>query len=329
MALVKPPEVIVAANEQPLVRKVTDPLAVFSVAELAMLAIYAIAITTLALADRTPEDTLHLGLLSLFLGVYVTLVLILRAHMPLGSPLVRQVCRRLLLIPAILGIFFQLRWVINAVGRPGFDHVYSAIDAAVFGAPLSVLIEPFQTPFWTEWFGFFYWAYFYIFALYVIGHAVFVRDGERFCSFGTGIVLSHVVAWTTYIVMPGYGPYHFLADVYAGPLQGGYFTQAGFAAYTYGPLKDIFPSLHTGIMVYIAIHAIHSWNRHKVYKIIAPLITFWTLQIVIATMYLRWHYAVDVLAGMILAPAAYLLSRHLTRRAAAWRRAAGEQEPYW
>lgn len=328
MAMVKRPEVLAAPSQLPLARKAMDPLAVFSVAELTMMAIYTIAITALTLAERTPDQTFHLGLLTLFLGVYVALVLILRRQRPFGSRVVQQVLRRLLLIPAILGVFFQMRWVINAVGRPGCDHLYSAIDASVFGAPLSVLIEPYQTPFWTEWFGFFYWAYFYIIALYIIGHAIFQRDGERFCSFGTGIVMGHVVAWTTYIVMPGYGPYHFLADVYAGPLQGGYFTQAGFAAYTYGPLKDIFPSLHTGIMVYIAIHALHSWNRHKVYKVIAPLITFWALQIIIATMYLRWHYAVDVLAGLILAPTLYLLSRYVTRRAAAWRRAAGE-EPFW
>jgi len=247
----------------------------------------------------------------------------------LGSRVVQQVCRRLLLIPAILGVFFQMRWVINAVGRPLHDHVYSGIDASVFGAPLSILIERYQTPFWTEWFGFFYWTYFYIIALYIIGHAVFERDGERFGSFGAGIVMGHVVAWTTYIILPGYGPYHFLAEAYAGPLQGGFFEQAGFAAYTYGPLKDIFPSLHTAIMAYISIHALHSWNRHRIYRIIAPLISFWALQIVIATMYLRWHYAVDVLAGLILAPSLYLLSRHLTRRIAVWRRAVGEEQPYW
>ena len=69
MAMVKRPEVIAAPNQLPLAREAMNQLAVFSVAELTMLMIYAIAIATLALAARTPAETFHLGLLTLFLGV--------------------------------------------------------------------------------------------------------------------------------------------------------------------------------------------------------------------------------------------------------------------
>ena len=44
-----------------------------------------------------------------------------------------------------------------------------------------------------------------------------------------------------------------------------------------------------------------------------PLVAFFTINIIIATMFLRWHYVIDVVAGLGLACAALSLSAVFTR----------------
>ena len=55
---------------------------------------------------------------------------------------------------------------------------------------------------------------------------------------------------------------------------------------------------------------------------------FFTLNIVISTMFLRWHYLIDVIAGLLLAIGAWLLAPRLC----AWeheRRARHRLGPIW
>jgi membrane-associated phospholipid phosphatase len=42
-----------------------------------------------------------------------------------------------------------------------------------------------------------------------------------------------------------------------------------------------------------------------------PVTAFFTSQIILATMFLRWHYLLDVVAGLTLATVAFLVSRAL------------------
>jgi hypothetical protein len=70
-----------------------------------------------------------------------------------------------------------------------------------------------------------------------------------------------------------------------------------------GALLDIFPSIHTALSVLCALHAFRYRNE-------APMRWVWLLtlfavaNIVIATVFLRWHYGVDLIAGAALAASA-------------------------
>ena len=59
---------------------------------------------------------------------------------------------------------------------------------------------------------------------------------------------------------------------------------------------DVFPSLHTALTLYITAYLWRDGKRMAA-LICAPL----TAGTIVATIYLRYHYGVDVLAGFLLA----------------------------
>ena len=77
-----------------------------------------------------------------------------------------------------------------------------------------------------------------------------------------------------------------------------------------GENRDAFPSGHTEVVIIVLIYA---WTYRRWYFWMAlPLVT----GLIISTVYLRYHYVVDVLAGMVLAPLCVFLASYLYRRLA-------------
>src|SRR5580698_663671 len=72
--------------------------------------------------------------------------------------------------------------------------------------------------------------------------------------------------------------------------------------------RDVFPSLHVAISFVVWLYA---WRNSKtLFWLISPvIISLW-----VSTLYLRYHYLIDVVAGLILAPLSYLLGNWLFRR---------------
>ena len=75
-----------------------------------------------------------------------------------------------------------------------------------------------------------------------------------------------------------------------------------------GAQKDIFPSLHTAGPCFIAMFSFR--NRERLpFRYTWPLVAFSAVNIIIATMFLRWHYLIDVIAGFSIAVLAVSASR--------------------
>ena len=94
-----------------------------------------------------------------------------------------------------------------------------------------------------------------------------------------------------------------------------------------GAQKDIFPSLHTAGPVFLSLFSYR--HRDKLpFKYTWPFVGFFSANIVIATMFLRWHYLVDIVAGLTLATTASILGQAI----ADWERAKRERlgiQPVW
>ncbi|MBN1771465.1 MAG: phosphatase PAP2 family protein [Deltaproteobacteria bacterium] len=304
-------------------------LATLGLPELILCSFQVFVLTALLFREATDELNRKLLILLGLFVIYVLQAQLLRARPGERRPHVRRAARRLTTLIFVLLTYFQLRWIIPALHPGSFDSALAEIDLAIFHAPVAALLQPYLDYATVEWFGFFYWSYFYVIGGYTIAHCIFERNEERFAGYGTGIVAVHAWGgWLGYFLLPGFGPYvHHAASL--EPLEGGTFLAMSGTAYSWGALRDIFPSLHTAVMSFITIHAFRRWGVHWLYKPVAILYLFWTLQIVIATLYLRWHYTVDLAAGLTVAFVWGLASDGLARRWGEFRKAQGELDPWF
>jgi membrane-associated phospholipid phosphatase len=207
---------------------------------------------------------------------------------------------------AILVMYLNLRPILPIINSTSYDELLYRMDVRVFGVEPTLWTESWATPRIVEWFSFFYYSYFYFISSFIFVMMFTSRSDQRLANFATGAILVVATGQFVYTLVPGLGPYAHLAHEYQGPLQGGvFFTLVVNAVSAAGPLRDIFPSIHTALPSFLTIFA---W---RYYRRFAPLATFFTINIIIATIVLRWHYLVDVIAGLVLAATAMWLAPRL------------------
>jgi hypothetical protein len=250
-------------------------------------------------------------------AAYLTLVALIRLEVLRWGGVASSLLYRVGMVGAVLGSYLQLREILPAVSPDAVDGRIYAFDRSVFGVEPAVWFDHFASPATTEWFAFFYFLYFLLVSAHVLPMLFCVRDEEVLASFGVGILLVFLSAHLMYMLVPGWGPYWYLNGSFRHELQGGRFwrlvldtVEAG------GAQKDIFPSLHTAAPTFFAWFSFRHRNRPP-FKYTWAVIAFLTTQIIIATMFLRWHYLVDVIAGVALAGTACTLGH----RIAGWERA--------
>jgi len=209
--------------------------------------------------------------------------------------------------------YFFLKHVLPLVNTTTLDQQLYELDLALFRIEPAMAWDRYVNPATTEWFAFFYFGYFLLMAVHVVPLLFFGRKKQIVGEFTFGILLMFSIGHSLYMVVPGYGPYRAMADAFQHPLPHGlWYDVVMDAVHSSGALMDIFPSLHTGAPTVLALFSYR--NRHELpYRYTWPLVTFCTVNIIIATMFLRWHYLIDVIAGFSIAVGAVLLSRPIVR----------------
>lgn len=215
-----------------------------------------------------------------------------------------------MLVPVFLS-YFQLKQIAPAVTTRAVDAQLVAFDLHVFGVEPSLAWDRYVNPHTTEWFAFFYFGYFFLLSAHVFPMMLNASNRFRLAHFSLGILFICCMGHIGYLIVPGWGPYKHLAGQFEHPLEGGLFwglvkatVEAG------GSLKDIFPSIHTAIPSYFAIFS-YMHRRAFPFRYTWPILAFASTQIIGATMFLRWHYLVDIFAGLTLASTAALLSHRV------------------
>jgi hypothetical protein len=145
--------------------------------------------------------------------------------------------------------------------------------------------------------------------------------------FMLGMLIIVCVGHTGYILVPGFGPYRAMPEMFQHELPSGLWMDLVWSTVrSGGAMKDIFPSLHTAGPCFIAMFSFRNRDRLP-FRYTWPLITFFAANIIGATMFLRWHYIIDVVAGLSLATSAVVIAVHVVRRDAS-RRTSGLM-PSW
>ena len=208
--------------------------------------------------------------------------------------------------------YFMLKEILPAVSSRTVDSSLFAFDLRVFGFEPSLVWDRFVNVQTVEWFAFFYFGYFFLLALHVLPIMLATKDMDVLSHFCLGIFLVFLPGHLIYMMVPGYGPHTYLAGEFHNELHGGLFWALVEATVkASGAQKDIFPSLHTAAPTFFAIFGWYHRDRMP-FRVTWPLVALFVSQIIIATMFLRWHYLIDIFAGLALATFAGVVSRKVT-----------------
>jgi len=219
---------------------------------------------------------------------------------------------RLVVYGGVQASYFLLRDLLPLAVPHSVDATLYQLDRSLFGQEPTLWADQFVNSRTTEWFSFFYFNYFFLLAVHVIPLVFFSRRLYLAAEFALGFILIFCVGHILYMLVPGYGPYHFLASVFKNDLPRGlwYDMVRGVVA-SCGAQKDIFPSLHTAAPTFIAVFSF--FHRDKLpFRYTWPVVGFFALNIMGATVFLRWHYLIDVVAGITLAFSSAVAARYLS-----------------
>lgn len=224
--------------------------------------------------------------------------------------------------------YFFLARLLPLVNPVTVDQQLYRLDLRLFGFEPAVSMDAIVTPVTTEWFAFFYFGYFFLLAIHVIPILLFSRSARLLGEFALGMLTVFCVGHVVYMLVPGYGPHMALAGEFQHELPHGMWRDMVMATVASGGSQmDIFPSLHTAAPTFLALFSFR--HRDKLpFKASWPVTAFCAVNIVGATMFLRWHYVIDVIAGLALATIAFLVAV----RGTAWeleRRAEGGLSESW
>ena len=214
----------------------------------------------------------------------------------LGKAAMTRMAYCMLTIPLI---FTQLGSLVPYVNPSNWEEKLYRFDRALFmgNNPLH-LVGHMSNPWLTE---VLQWVYnYYYFIAIVVGIAVVKKKQPRILARLTFcFVLCIYVSYIGYYIVPASGPNIDKYNLYefGERIQGVYLaSEMRETMYFIEKIKqDCFPSGHTAV----ALLALLLAKRYakKLVPILAPLV----VALIFSTVYLRYHYVADVLAGIILA----------------------------
>jgi len=213
---------------------------------------------------------------------------------------------RVCLVGVIIENYMILRHLLPLLRPDTVDATLYGIDLFIFGFEPALWFEKLNQRPVVEWFSFFYLSYFWINAAYLVAIAVIRRGGRETSEFAIGILITFRVGQLGYMAVPGFGPVGYLASSFHAPLDGGFFWSCVSRTVTAGSaMKDIFPSLHTAVPTFLTWFA---WQRSRTepgWRLVTLATGFFAANIIVSTMLLRWHFAIDVVVGLVLGSAAW------------------------
>ena len=189
------------------------------------------------------------------------------------------------------------------------DAQLAALDQKWFGFQASVALQRWIRPWLTSWMEFAY--AFHLLNIPIVACFLYLRRSHvRFREMMCGLIVVSFLGLVGYLLVPAVGPLYFLRDRYSvallQPVEA-FNRQMQFLDFA-RIRRDVFPSLHVGISFVVWLFAYR--NSRRLFWCLAPfIVSLW-----ISTVYLRYHYLVDCLAGLVLAPISCWLANGLVRR---------------
>lgn len=282
-----------------------------------LLSLLAVAVVVYLVRFSSVGTTLLLVQTSLFCGFGLLAMFLARLDTWSGTPTLRAL--------ATTAVVFTCYTTLGRLGMVAMpytpDAALSEVDNRLFGFDPSLALQRYQSPGWVEFYAFFYSIFIPYINLSLLLNCLGRPAGQR-DAFLTGWVVTYAISYLGYIFVPAHGPLWLHAADYDVTLSGGYFYRTVVdAVESTGGLQGVFPSLHVGGSVFWCAYDM-KLNRLRGLTYL-PIV----LLIYVATLFLRYHYVIDLIAGTIIALAAIPIGEAIVRRWSARRVSLG-MAPY-
>jgi len=205
----------------------------------------------------------------------------------------------------VLLIFKQLGALVPAVNPATLDDVLLSWDRAVFGGHPGALLDGLASPLFTEILRACWLSYFIL--PFLVAVPIYLRrERGAFHEAVLALMLGWLISFLGYFAFPALGPGYFPETIPAPDSVNAAGVTQSVALTLFaleGRMHDIFPSGHT-IIALLAVW-LAARNKLRGWPLLVPVVC----GLIVGTVYLRYHYGVDVLAGAVIAAAVALCVR--------------------
>lgn len=210
-------------------------------------------------------------------------------------------------IPIIFLTFKEVYVLISSVHSMDYDHILIAADRFLFGGDPTVFLYQFANPVFTEILQIAYGTFFFLPILLGIEFQL-KKEFDKFYYIIFSVVFGFFLSYLAYFLLPAVGPRFtlhdfaltdieipglFLTDFLREIVNSGESIPSG----TPNPIevvqRDVFPSGHTMMTLIVMFLAVKLKSKNKIFFLVDGTL------LIFATVYLRYHYVIDVIGGTI------------------------------
>lgn len=199
-------------------------------------------------------------------------------------------------LPYVAWCYREMSMLVPAIRGTEMDAELARLDFRIWGVNPTVWLQRMTTPLLTEYLQIIY----ALFVPVVLLIAFLLWRQHRYAEFryyAFLIALGFLVSYAGYLLVPARGPRFFLRHLQTIDLRGLWVTHV--LQLTLDRLEsrawDCFPSGHTELTL------LAWWGSRLISKRLFWTYFAYTLSIISATVYLRYHYTIDLLAGAVVA----------------------------
>ncbi len=202
----------------------------------------------------------------------------------------------------------EMSFIILSIRPTHFDEALANLDLHFWGAYPTIWMERLYSPVLTEFLQIIY-TLFLPMVFFVPAVTWYRKQFAEFRYMAFLITLGFLASYMGYLIVPARGPRFVLEHMQHLPLTGlwGFDSMQATLNRLEKDHYDCFPSGHTELTV------LACWLSRSVSSTLFKFYFLYTLCIVFATVYLRYHYTADLLAGVAVASVLILAAPRLYR----------------
>ncbi|GBE01860.1 PAP2 superfamily protein [bacterium BMS3Bbin06] len=207
---------------------------------------------------------------------------------------------------SIFLVFDTMTELIPGINPHDIDYILIRMDFTLFGTYPTVWLERFNSPVLTDILQISYTSYYFL--PIILGIVLKLKGRNK--EFDTGlffILLCFYLSYVGYILFPALGPRYVIDHLQTKPLEGNALSEWIYNTLNRieGIKRDAFPSGHTAITLTV-LHMAYRYEKRVLWIFLPPAI-----MLIIATVYCRYHYVVDVIGGVILYVITLILGNYI------------------